>query len=88
MPEPSREAIEAAAPIVDLIADGRIRTDGAARDSAAEVLEAAYPIIRRDVAREIAERFREDGPDVDYAAGGFARDVADYIEREFGGDDG
>lgn len=44
-------------------------------------VEAAFPVIRRDVAREVAARLRRSQNPLDH-------DTADFIEREFGGDRG
>jgi hypothetical protein len=93
MPEPSREAIEA-------FIEAYFHHEGRHLDAVGVGMAAAYPIIRRDVAREIAadvraeasahrravEAWEREGKVGARPKGGSAFQIADWIERGYGGD--
>jgi hypothetical protein len=72
-PGPSREAIEAlSAALTESMGNSTDENERA-------VLDAVYPIIRQDVAREIAAAMRDE----DHMGGDYVD--ADWVEAKFGG---
>lgn len=76
-------------PMSAIYAEGEERRERV-RELVRETFIVALPVIRRDVAREIAEALRERAKVPGRAGYTYAvyDDAADFIEREFGATDG